>query len=82
MFYQKSKAVLRQQGLAASKKLGQNFLVHRHTAEHIADLAGLSKADTVVEVGVGLGARIPALSVFTRQSRICPPTFACCIRMC
>jgi 16S rRNA (adenine1518-N6/adenine1519-N6)-dimethyltransferase len=56
MFYQKSKAVLRQQGLAASKKLGQNFLVHRHTAEHIAGLAGLSKADTVVEVGVGLGA--------------------------
>jgi 16S rRNA (adenine1518-N6/adenine1519-N6)-dimethyltransferase len=56
MFYQKSRAVLRQQGLAASKKLGQNFLVHQHTAEQIADLAGLSKEDTVVEVGVGLGA--------------------------
>ena len=56
MFYQKSKSVLRQEGLAASKKLGQNFLVHRHTAECIADLAGLSKDDTVVEVGVGLGA--------------------------
>jgi 16S rRNA (adenine1518-N6/adenine1519-N6)-dimethyltransferase len=56
MFYQKSKTVLRQEGLAASKKLGQNFLVHRHTAECIADQAGLSKDDTVVEVGVGLGA--------------------------
>ncbi|CAK8716413.1 MAG: dimethyladenosine transferase [Candidatus Electronema aureum] len=56
MFYQRSKTVLRQQGLAASKKLGQNFLVHKHTAEHIADLADLSKEDTVIEVGVGLGA--------------------------
>jgi 16S rRNA (adenine1518-N6/adenine1519-N6)-dimethyltransferase len=56
MFYQKSKAVLRQQGLAASKKLGQNFLVHQQTAEQIAELAGLSKEDTVIEVGAGLGA--------------------------
>jgi 16S rRNA (adenine1518-N6/adenine1519-N6)-dimethyltransferase len=56
VFYQKSKSVLKQQGLAASKKLGQNFLVHKHTAEHFADLAGLSKEDTVIEVGVGLGA--------------------------
>lgn len=56
MFYQKSKSVLKQQGLAASKKLGQNFLVHKHTAEHLAELAGLSKEDTVIEVGVGLGA--------------------------
>ncbi|WP_417909111.1 16S rRNA (adenine(1518)-N(6)/adenine(1519)-N(6))-dimethyltransferase RsmA [Candidatus Electronema sp. PJ] len=56
MFYQKSKNVLKQQGLAASKKLGQNFLVHKHTAEQIADLAGLCKEDTVLEVGVGLGA--------------------------
>lgn len=56
MFYQKSKSVLRHEGLAASKKLGQNFLVHRHTAECIVDLARLSKDDTVVEVGVGLGA--------------------------
>lgn len=56
MVYQKSKAVLRQEGLAASKKLGQNFLVHQYTAERIAELASLRKEDTVVEVGVGLGA--------------------------
>jgi 16S rRNA (adenine1518-N6/adenine1519-N6)-dimethyltransferase len=56
MVYQRSKTVLKQQGLAASKKLGQNFLVHRHRAEDIVHLAGLSKEDTVLEVGVGLGA--------------------------
>ena len=67
MFYQKSRAVLRQQGLAASKKLGQNFLVHQQTAEQIADLAGLSKEDTVVEVGVGLGALTAPLAAAAGQ---------------
>lgn len=67
MFYQKSRAVLKQEGLAASKKLGQNFLVHRHTAECIADLAGLSKDDTAVEVGVGLGALTGPLAAAAGQ---------------
>lgn len=56
MVYQKSRILLKEQGLAASKKLGQNFLVHQHTAERIVDFAELSKEDTVLEVGVGLGA--------------------------
>jgi 16S rRNA (adenine1518-N6/adenine1519-N6)-dimethyltransferase len=56
MVYQKSKTLLKEQGLAASKKLGQNFLVHQHTAERIVDFAELTKQDTVLEIGVGLGA--------------------------
>ncbi len=56
MVYQKTKALLNDQGLAPSKKLGQNFLVHRHTAQQIVDQARLLKDDTVIEVGVGLGA--------------------------
>ena len=56
MVYQKSRILLKKQGLSASKKLGQNFLVHQHTAERIVDFAELSKEDTVLEVGVGLGA--------------------------
>ncbi len=54
--YQKSKTLLKEQGLAASKKLGQNFLVHEHTAQRIVDFVELSKEDTVLEIGVGLGA--------------------------
>ncbi len=56
MVYQQTKAQLKQQGLAPSKKLGQNFLVHRHTAERIVRLASLSRQDSVIEIGVGLGA--------------------------
>ncbi len=56
MPYQDTRKILRQQGLAPKKKLGQNFLVHRHTAERIVAAAGVRPEDTVVEVGVGLGA--------------------------
>lgn len=56
MSYEKTKTILREQGLAAHKKLGQNFLVHRHTAERIVVLAGITNEDTILEVGVGLGA--------------------------
>lgn len=56
MVYQKTKTVLKKQGLAPAKKLGQNFLVHRHTAERIVELAGITRKDTVLEIGVGLGA--------------------------
>ncbi len=49
------KQILQDRKLAPSKKLGQNFLVHRHTADTIAELAVGENRATVVEVGVGLG---------------------------
>ncbi len=39
----------------AKKSLGQNFLMHRQTAERIADAAHLSPEDTVLEIGPGTG---------------------------
>ncbi len=56
MAYHKTKQILKREGLAPKKKLGQNFLVHEHTAKRIVDAAGLTQKDTVIEVGVGLGA--------------------------
>ncbi len=56
MVYQNTKSLLKDQGLAPAKKLGQNFLVHRHTADRIVALAGVTAEDTVLEIGVGLGA--------------------------
>lgn len=49
------RAILKDQSLAPSKKLGQNFLVHRQTAAMIVECAGVDGSDTVVELGVGLG---------------------------
>ena len=62
MSYEKTRSILRDHGLAPHKKLGQNFLVHRHTAERIAELAGITKNDTIIEVGVGLGALTAPIS--------------------
>lgn len=67
MTYGKTRAVLRNQGLAPHKKLGQNFLVHRRTAERIVGLAGPEEDDTIVEVGVGLGALTLPLAARVRQ---------------
>jgi N6-L-threonylcarbamoyladenine synthase len=55
--------LLNRQGLAPNKKLGQNFLVNERVPRRIVDLAGLQPDDTVIEVGVGLGALTRPLAV-------------------
>ncbi|WP_457575610.1 16S rRNA (adenine(1518)-N(6)/adenine(1519)-N(6))-dimethyltransferase RsmA [Desulfomarina sp.] len=54
--YQQTRATLKNQGLAPKKRFGQNFLIHKSTAENIVRCARLNKRDSVIEVGVGLGA--------------------------
>lgn len=49
------RALLKAMGTRARKSLGQNFLVDAAALRAIADAAALSPADTVVEVGPGLG---------------------------
>ena len=63
----KTRQLLQSRGLAPHKYLGQNFLVHSHTAQRIVDLAGLSPEDTAVEVGVGLGALTRPLAAAASQ---------------
>lgn len=67
MAYQQTKSILHNRGLAPRKRLGQNFLVHRHTAERIAELANPGRDDAVVEVGVGLGALTNPIAARVRQ---------------
>ena len=67
MTYEKTKSVLRDHGLAPHKKLGQNFLVHRHTAERIVEQAGVNNTDTIVEVGVGMGALTNPIAARVKQ---------------
>lgn len=47
--------ILHQTGLAPHKTLGQNFLTSAVTADRIAELAGITTDDTIIELGVGLG---------------------------
>ena len=54
--YGKTRSALQEHHLAPKKKFGQNFLVHRHTAEAIVRAAAIGPDDVIVEVGVGLAA--------------------------
>lgn len=65
--YGKTKSALLQHNLAPSKKFGQNFLVHRHTAEAIVRAGGIGADDIIVEVGVGLAALTLPLAAIARH---------------
>jgi len=53
--YRKTVDLLNKYNLRAKKKFGQNFLVDSNVLDKIVDGADLSKDDTVIEVGPGLG---------------------------
>ncbi len=65
--YNTTRAALTAHKLAPHKKLGQNFLVHRQTAEAIVRAGMIAKTDCVVEVGVGLGALTLPLAATAKQ---------------
>ena len=50
-----TRARLRQLGIRGGRRLGQNFLVNRGVLHQIVAAAELEPADTVIEVGPGLG---------------------------
>lgn len=59
--------LLKAHGLFATKRRGQNYLVHPATARAIAGAAGITPEDTVVEIGAGLGALTLALAPLARR---------------
>lgn len=60
-------AVLRQYGLRADKRLGQNFLQDPAILERIVAAAGISSSDTVLEIGPGLGNLTRHLALAARE---------------
>ena len=62
-----TRAILKNHNLAPKKRFGQNFLVHKQTAEAIVNAGQITDKDIVVEVGVGLGALTNPLSKAARH---------------
>ncbi len=54
--YGDTRKSLKEEKLAPKKQLGQNFLVHKSTAEAVARCGQIHSDDIIIEVGVGLGA--------------------------
>jgi 16S rRNA (adenine1518-N6/adenine1519-N6)-dimethyltransferase len=44
-----------QYGLTPSKAFGQNYLLSQAAIDHMIDAAGISSADTIIEIGPGFG---------------------------
>lgn len=61
------RALLRHYGLAPRRALGQNFLVDPAAPARIAAQATLTRDDTVLEVGAGLGTLTAALAAQARR---------------
>lgn len=57
------KSLLLRLGLKPKKALGQHFLLHPHQARRIVAALELTEADTVVEIGAGLGALTTILAI-------------------
>ena len=57
-----TRAILRQFGIRPSKRWGQHFLVSSRALDRIIEAAALTPADSVLEVGAGLGTLTTALA--------------------
>jgi 16S rRNA (adenine1518-N6/adenine1519-N6)-dimethyltransferase len=57
-----ARAILRQFGIRPSKRWGQHFLVSPHVLDRTIEAASLSPADSVLEIGAGIGTLTLALA--------------------
>ncbi len=53
--YEETQMLLNQYGLKAKKKYGQNFLINKEILTDIIEKSQITKEDTVLEIGPGLG---------------------------
>jgi 16S rRNA (adenine1518-N6/adenine1519-N6)-dimethyltransferase len=60
-------ALLKQYGLRADKRLGQNFLQDSASLEKIVRAAEISRDDSVLEIGPGLGSLTRYLACYARK---------------
>ena len=65
--YGDTRKSLREGSLAPKKQLGQNFLVHKATADAVANCGKISSDDIIIEVGVGLGALTQPIAEQAKQ---------------
>ena len=59
--YEETQMLLNQYGLRANKKLGQNFLINEEIIDEIVEKSCITKDDTILEIGPGLGSLTKAL---------------------
>jgi len=70
--------ILKQYNIKPSKRLGQNFLIHKRVLKKIINAAKLKSDDTVLEIGPGLGIltielakRVKKVIAIEKDKRMC-----------
>ena len=51
----RTRAIMERYGFNFKKGFGQNFLIDTNVLDNIADAAGITSEDTVLEIGPGFG---------------------------
>lgn len=59
---QETKAIIEKYGFSFQKRFGQNFLIDSNIIDKIIDGANLTKKDTVLEIGPGIGSLTQAMA--------------------
>lgn len=62
MTFRDPRTVLREHGLRAKKRFGQNFLINPRAPRRIVEAGGAGPGDTVFEIGAGVGTLTRALA--------------------
>ena len=53
--YNETKYIMKKYNISAAKRLGQNFLIDDEVVTNIVEAANITKEDTIIEIGPGLG---------------------------
>ncbi|WP_304507173.1 16S rRNA (adenine(1518)-N(6)/adenine(1519)-N(6))-dimethyltransferase RsmA [Anaerotignum sp.] len=63
----KTKQIIEENGFSFKKNFGQNFLIDSNILENIANCAGITKEDCVLEIGPGIGSLTQILAENARE---------------
>lgn len=65
--FDETQMLLNQYNLRANKRLGQNFLINQDIVDQIIEKSQITKEDTVLEIGPGLGTLTKALAIAAKK---------------
>lgn len=59
--------ILKEKGMYAKKHFGQNFLIDKNVLNKIVDISNITKEDTVIEIGPGMGCLTEFLAINAKK---------------
>ena len=63
----RTKQIIEENGFYFKKNFGQNFLIDSNILDNIAECAGVTKEDCVLEIGPGIGSLTQVLAEHARE---------------